>query len=586
MTLAVGRVVERYRVEAMVGRGGMAAVYRVRHERLGVEKALKVLMSSSRDQENRLVREGRVQAELKHPHIVAVSDVLDVDGAVALLMEYVRGPDLADLLVEHGPSMEDALDIFRAICAGMAVAHHEGMIHRDLKPGNVLLSVDRGVVVPKVADFGLAKAMGERGDGFRKTRTGMTMGTPAYMSPEQITDSGKVDRRTDIWALGCILYELTTHQVPFDGSNLLALFAAVARGRYIDPSVHAENVPERVRAVIEGCLQVDPTKRLDDCGAILRYLDGEVDELTPSGEPLRALPQSTRPPDVRVRLGRDRRITKAVRGLDTRQRADAADQAAETLAVGDTHETVLPTPSGELPTVPPAGASVPPRRVGPWRWVLPLAVGVLVAGMGFGSMVGSFLLAASLDGGDPKVGPPTERLAPTVEAEPARTDEGPGAVAEDEPALEDHVLPEPPPDLAVDPVADDAAASTPATLATPPEPVKRTPRPVKRTSRRPVAAPSPPPEPEPEPDPPAPVEVPSVPRASITYTGADGVHLQPAGGGAPIRSGQAPPGTYDVYATFGSAEPVLAGRITIPSSDAPEPVSLSCVSVMRRCTAR
>ncbi len=557
MNLAIGRVIDRYRIEGLVGAGGMASVYRVRHQTLGTEKALKVLTTADPDQEGRLVREGQVQAGLQHPHIVAVSDVLEVDGAVALLMEYIRGPDLGDLLDEHGPSVEDGVDVFRAICSGMAVAHHEGLIHRDLKPGNVLMSVQRNAVVPKVADFGLAKALGRDGELYKKTRTGATMGTPAYMSPEQIADSGKVDRRTDIWALGCMLYELVTQQFPFDGSNLLSLFSAIAEGRYIDPTQHVENVPPRVRTVIEGCLKVEPTERLDDCGTILRYLDGELDTLEPSGAPLQSLPVSSTPPDVRVRLGLDRRICKAVQTIETRRRqaGSISAQNAETIDVA-TNDTVLPTPSSEIHTVPPVGTSTPPKRGASPLMVVGLVAGVTLLGIGVGTVVGTQLLGSDAT---PEVG-----VGDPVDAEEPEPAEAPAPDPVD--------TPDPDPVDTPDPVPVDTPDPVPVRPDPPPEP-----DPV------PVEAPAPDPEPAPEPEPAAPP-----PEARVTFTGASAVQLKPVGGGAVVTDGSAPAGTYYVLATFGSGDsgdPVVAGQIRIPDGEGPlSPVSLTCIAQMQRCT--
>lgn len=232
--LEIGRQIERYIVEEALGEGGMAFVFRVRHSKLGTLHALKVLKVGGPAIQERLVREGKVQASLKHANILAVTDVIDVDGAPGLLMEYVGGGSLDQWLEGRKPTTAEAESIFRGILAGVGRAHKAGLIHRDLKPGNVLMEDGDDGFVPKVADFGLAKILADTG-GKNATRSGVGMGTPAYMSPEQIRDAKNVDGRADIFALGCILYELVCGSSPFQRGDVLSIFAAIADGRYAPP---------------------------------------------------------------------------------------------------------------------------------------------------------------------------------------------------------------------------------------------------------------------------------------------------------------------------------------------------------------
>ncbi|MCA9566321.1 MAG: protein kinase, partial [Myxococcales bacterium] len=276
LQLEPGYTVDRYRLVEKLGEGGMAVVYRVEHATLGTPHALKVLTMGGRQVKDRLVQEGRVQATLQHPHIVAVTDVLDIEGSPGLLMGYVDGPAMDEWLAKYKPTVEEAVVVFRAIVAGVGQAHARGLIHRDLKPGNVMLQVTDQGVVPKVADFGLAKVTDDSGGGgsMKRTRTGMTMGTPAYMAPEQIKDSSSVDRRADLYSLGCILYELLTGETPFQGDNMLALFAAIAVGNYTPIRERVPDVPRNVEEVIEALIVEDPDDRLADCASILDVLDG------------------------------------------------------------------------------------------------------------------------------------------------------------------------------------------------------------------------------------------------------------------------------------------------------------------------
>jgi serine/threonine-protein kinase len=292
MPLSPGQEVDRYDVEAVLGQGGMAVVYRVRHRTLHTLHALKVLTMVSPGVRKRLLQEGRVQAQLRHPNVVAVTDVLDVQGAPALLMEYVNGPALDQFLASQRPSLEQAEFLFRGVVEGVAQAHALGIVHRDLKPANVLLAG----MVPKVTDFGLAKAIrGEPGSGH--TRTGATMGTPAYMAPEQIRNAKDVDARADVFALGALLYELVTGTLAFPQDDLLELFNAAAEGRYRPPRELVPDLPEHLERALTGALEPDRERRLPSCHALLAVLDGKSSWAPPPETPLQPLLQKPMPAD-------------------------------------------------------------------------------------------------------------------------------------------------------------------------------------------------------------------------------------------------------------------------------------------------
>ncbi len=294
MDLQPGQQIERYTVVEKIGRGGMAEVYRVRHNTLGTEHALKVLSLNVPSIRERLIQEGRVQAGIDHPHIVAVTDVLDIQGSPGLLMQLIKGPSLEDWLRGNRPTLDEALRIFDGILSELQEAHRLDIVHRDLKPGNVMLSTQRGVLQPKVTDFGLAKLLADE-DTPGHTRTGLPMGTPAYMSPEQITDAKGVDRRTDIFALGCILYELVCGQMAFRGANTLEVFNAVAGGHYVPPREIDPDLPAPVVATIQGCLQSQRELRIASCEELAATLAGQ--RLTPSEAPTLA-PAPTHPTAV------------------------------------------------------------------------------------------------------------------------------------------------------------------------------------------------------------------------------------------------------------------------------------------------
>jgi len=261
MHLTTGSVVDRYTVTGTLGEGGMAMVYRVRHNQLGTEHALKVLTIASAQIAERLLQEGRVQATLRHPNIVAVTDIVDLSGSPGLIMELVNGPSLDDFLVREPLSLDQVDALASGILAGVAAAHAQDLIHRDLKPANIMLAVTPLGLVPKVTDFGLAKFL-TGGKGHSNTRTGSTMGTPHYMSPEQIRDAKNVGPRADVFSLGAILYEMVTQRRAFDGEDLLEIFNAVADGVFTPLRELRPSIPDRMERAIVGALKVDLADRI------------------------------------------------------------------------------------------------------------------------------------------------------------------------------------------------------------------------------------------------------------------------------------------------------------------------------------
>jgi serine/threonine-protein kinase len=271
-------IADRYEVEEVLAQGGMATVFRVRHTQLQSRHALKVLDLSTKNVRTRLLQEGRIQASLRHPNIVAVTDVLDVEGHPALVMEFVEGPTLTQLLAESPPSLEQAEAWFRAIVAAVSFAHSRGLVHRDIKPDNILMAPYDEGYLPKVADFGIAKVLGdaiakEKGPG---TRAGLAMGTPSYMPPEQIDNAAEVDHRADVFALGCVLYEMVCGRQAFDGDNMMEVLTAITQGRYIPPGDVRPDLPARIVRAIESALEPRADARTPDCRTLLEHLDTEV----------------------------------------------------------------------------------------------------------------------------------------------------------------------------------------------------------------------------------------------------------------------------------------------------------------------
>jgi tRNA A-37 threonylcarbamoyl transferase component Bud32 len=274
--LQTGEEVGVYRVVERIGEGAAASVYRVRHQRLQGEYALKVLHPRGHSDVLRLENEGTVQASLHHPNIVQVLDVIEVGGSVGLVLEFVQGPDLATWLETHRPTLPQALDLFDGIVRGVQHAHDAGLVHRDLKPANVLLQKVREGLVPKVSDFGIAKAFAADAVSKARTMVGVAMGTPRYMGPEQFTDASSVDQRADMFSLGAILYELVVGRPAFNPSNLIEAHDLARTGGY-DPI--PADLPSAVVQAIKGCLEPDRDKRIPDCESLLLTLGRSVNTL-------------------------------------------------------------------------------------------------------------------------------------------------------------------------------------------------------------------------------------------------------------------------------------------------------------------
>jgi len=271
----VGRRFGSYLVRSPLGAGGMGEVYRAHDAQLGRDVAIKILPRLSSNDPERLARfdrEARMLAALNHPHIGAIYGVEDVDGSPALVLELVEGETLAERIAKGPLSLAHALPIARQIANALETAHERGIIHRDLKPANIKITPD-GVV--KVLDFGLAKAAGEGSTrdlthaqtmARDKTADGVVMGTAAYMSPEQARGE-VVDKRTDIWAFACVLYEMLAGHGAFKGGTVSDTIAAVL-DREPEWDALPDATPANIRLLLRRCLEKDPTRRLEDLGDV------------------------------------------------------------------------------------------------------------------------------------------------------------------------------------------------------------------------------------------------------------------------------------------------------------------------------
>ena len=271
-SLLTGRRLGVYQVQALLGRGGMGDVYRAHDTRLGRDVAIKVLpraFTADPDRLARFEREARVVAALSHPNIAAIHGVEESAGVLGLVLELVEGPTLAERLARGPLPIAEALSIARQIAEALEAAHEKGITHRDLKPSNVKITPD-GVV--KLLDFGIAKVVTGDGTGIdlsqaptaRATVEGLIIGTAGYMSPEQAR--GKpVDKRADIWAFGCVLYEMLSGRMAFEGDTLSDTIAAILE-RSPDWTTLQASTPLAVHRLLQRCLDKDPKQRLRDIG--------------------------------------------------------------------------------------------------------------------------------------------------------------------------------------------------------------------------------------------------------------------------------------------------------------------------------
>jgi len=272
--LAAGQSLMHYEILGPLGAGGMGEVYRARDTRLAREVAIKVLPEELAGDEERLrrfEREARTLASLNHPNVAGIHGIDQVGDTCFIAMELVPGEDLAVRLARGPLPVDEAVDVCRQIAEGLEAAHEAGVVHRDLKPANVRLTFE-GIV--KILDFGLAKPIHPRAaregttpaesDSFLVTEEGLVLGTPTYMSPEQAC--GKpVDRRTDVWSFGCVLYECLTARRAFEGETLSEVLAAVLE-REPDLARLPAATPGAVRTLLARCLVKDPRRRLRDLG--------------------------------------------------------------------------------------------------------------------------------------------------------------------------------------------------------------------------------------------------------------------------------------------------------------------------------
>jgi eukaryotic-like serine/threonine-protein kinase len=274
----------RFRVEHELGSGGMGTVYRARDEKTGASVALKLFETRNATEVKRAYQEVQLLARLDHPAIVAhVADGITNDGHIYLAMQWIDGSTLHNRLAWGRMAIDDVVALARRLASALATAHEAGVVHRDVKPSNVLLRDDRadGAVL---IDFGIARVAAAE---LRLTRTGTTVGTPGYMSPEQARGLKIVRPASDVFSLGCVLYECVAGHAPYVGASLAATLAKIV---FYDPdpvSTHRPDCPEGLASLIAAMMQRDLSRRIPDGRALAAALD-EVDLEPP---PLPAPPE-------------------------------------------------------------------------------------------------------------------------------------------------------------------------------------------------------------------------------------------------------------------------------------------------------
>jgi serine/threonine protein kinase len=293
--MAAGTLSERYELQDRLGSGGMSNVYRATDRILERTVAVKILAEHLSDDERfvaRFRREALAVAKLIHPNIVQVYDTGVDDGRHYIVMEYVEGRSGAQLLQRHGHlSASTTVEIGVQACAGLDYAHKRGIIHRDVKPGNLMVeggpTAEGGEMVTKLTDFGIARAAEQT----RITQVGSVVGTAAYLAPEQVRGE-EATPGSDVYALGVVLYQFLTGRLPYEGSSLAELAVRQQNERPLPPRTYNDEVPETLSAAVLGALEGDPARRFGDADQLAvnlrRGLRGEevtlplVEEATPT----------------------------------------------------------------------------------------------------------------------------------------------------------------------------------------------------------------------------------------------------------------------------------------------------------------
>src|SRR5215472_14472048 len=263
-------VADRFEVERLAGAGGMGAVYRAHDRHTGSAVAIKVLRMERGSKDERFAREARLLAELSHPRIVRyIAHGETRSGQPYLVMEWLEGEDLAQRLVRLGLTIEESMRVMRRAAEGLASAHAKGLVHRDIKPSNLFLS-EKDLDKVKILDFGVARIARV---GTAITRTGVQLGTPGYMAPEQARGARQVDVRADIFSLGCVFFHCLTGKRAFKGNDPVAVLAKVLFEDAPRPSDLRPDIPPALDDLVRRMMAKEPSARPDSGAAVVSELD-------------------------------------------------------------------------------------------------------------------------------------------------------------------------------------------------------------------------------------------------------------------------------------------------------------------------
>ncbi|MDH5672919.1 MAG: serine/threonine protein kinase [Myxococcales bacterium] len=295
----------KYEIEGTLDEGGMGVVLAAVHALTGKRLAVKWLRPVGDDPETtrqRMIREARAAARIDHPNIVSVHDVAEHDDGVYLVMEYLHGEPLADRLRLGALSIEATIVLLMPVLRGVAAAHRNGVVHRDLKPGNIFLCCgpDGSPREAKLLDFGLSKVVDPNADIQSLSGSGHLLGTPSYMSPEQIATPTQIDERTDIYALGVILYECLSGRPPFEGEVASQLFMDIVRGQHQPLHERVPHIPRELSDVVARAMANYPDNRYANIEALAqaleRFAPGTRFDVDPTaGHSLPVLRRSSKP---------------------------------------------------------------------------------------------------------------------------------------------------------------------------------------------------------------------------------------------------------------------------------------------------
>jgi serine/threonine-protein kinase len=355
LPLRPGEILDgKYTVTRLIGAGSMGFVFSAARPSLGDEVAIKVLrkeMLADGQLVARFAREARVAAKIKSEHVACVFDVGHlVDGAPFIVMERLQGKDLRWVLAERGAlSIEVAVDYVLQVCEALAIAHAHGITHRDIKPENLFASTQaQGDDVIKVLDFGISKMnlrAGTLDDKLPLVKTTMAMGSPLYMSPEQIRAASDIDGRADIWALGCVLYELITGNQAFNASSVTELCALILESQPARFRSLGLEVSTDLEAVIRRCLEKDPNRRFQNVGDLALALCPFAPDRS-----LISVERCCHARDERI-AGRDRADTVTVPGFVPPRRPIRRTRAALGVGLGCVCFALLLLPHVERPSM-------------------------------------------------------------------------------------------------------------------------------------------------------------------------------------------------------------------------------------------